>query len=85
MDKLIFINEDNTEEEFYIEAKVKLNGRDYLLVSDEEGEEPEAMILKDTSESGSEEARYVIVEDEDEMRALMPLFADELDDTELVF
>ena len=38
MDKLIFINEDNTEEEFYIEAKVKLNGKDYLLVSDEEGE-----------------------------------------------
>ena len=42
------------------------------------------MILKDTSESGSEEARYVIVEDEDEMRALMPLFADELEDTELM-
>ncbi len=84
MDKLIFINEDNTEEEFYVEAKVRLNGKDYLLVSDEDGEEAEALILKDTSESGSDEARYVICDDEDEMRALMPLFAEMLEDVDIV-
>ena len=83
-EKLVFEAEDGTNEEFTLEAKVRLNGKDYLLVSFEEGDAASALIFKDMSEDGSEEAEYVMLEDEDEIQALIPLFADVLEDTDII-
>ena len=82
-EKLVFEAEDGTKDEFTVEAKVRLNGSDYLLVSYEEDDDAAALIFKDISEDGSEEACYVVLEDEDEIQALIPLFADILEDTEI--
>lgn len=81
MDKTVF-NSGLNEEEFIIEAQVRLYGTDYLLVSgDGDEEEAPAMILKDISDPASEEAVYVEVTDDDEIAAVTPLFEEELEDT----
>ena len=84
MEKLIFTADDGTTEEFYVKAKVRLNGNDYLLVTDSGEDVADALIFKDTSGDKSEEGCYVIVEDEDEMRAILPLFAEILEDTDII-
>lgn len=52
MEKLVFTDEDGTNVEFYVEEQTRINGRNYLLVTDavDDSEEPEAYILKDMSE-----------------------------------
>ncbi len=79
MNKLVFTSDDGEEIIFSVEAQVRLAGTDYLLVTDGEGEDDAAVILKDLSNGDDEEARYVPVEDEEELRVLLPLFEEELD------
>ncbi len=74
MEKLTFLAADGTETEFFIEDSTRVNGVDYLLVTDSDADDANALILKDLSESSSDEADYVIVEDDDELRALLKIF-----------
>ena len=73
-EKLIFTADDGSEAEFYIEDSARVNGTDYLLVTDSPDDDASALILKDLSDAGSEEADYVIVTDEGELTALMKVF-----------
>ena len=34
MEKLVFTDEDGTNVEFYVEEQTRINGRNYLLVTD---------------------------------------------------
>ncbi len=76
-----------TDEEvgFYVLEQTRINGRNYLLVteSDDEDDESEAFILKDLSESGEEEAVYEIVEKDEELEAVSGVFAELLEDIDL--
>ncbi len=76
-----------TDEEvgFYVLEQTRINGRNYLLVteSDDEDDESEAFILKDLSESGEEEAVYEIVEEDEELEAVSGVFAELLEDIDL--
>lgn len=84
-EKIIFDTEDG-EEEFYIIDDTRINGVDYILVSDAENpdaEEIEVMILKDVSEDGEEEATYEVVTDENELKAVAPLFEESVGDIDL--
>lgn len=87
MEKLEFIADDGSVVNFYVEAQTRVNGMDYLLVSDkdedDETDEAEAYILKDISEDSSEEAQYVFVEDDREIEALLKVFSEMLDDTDI--
>ena len=87
MEKIVFTADDGTKDEFFVEAETRLNGCDYLLVSDSEGEEANALILKDISTDTGEEVQYEIVEDETELEALLKVFQEILDedDTGLEF
>ncbi|MGI6020813.1 MAG: DUF1292 domain-containing protein [Lachnospiraceae bacterium] len=77
MEKLFFTDENGTEKGFFVEAEVRLNGSRYILVSeDADGDEAEALILKDISTAESEEAEFELLEDEREIDALLPLFAE---------
>ena len=60
MEKLEFIDENGEKTQFYVIEETRINGINYLLVSesDNEDEEAEAYILKDTSDAASEEAVY---------------------------
>ena len=83
MEKLKFITETGDEIEFYVEEQTRVNGRDYILVSDSQEDEAEALILKDMSEEDSEEADYVIVDDEVEFEAISRVFMQMMDDVDI--
>lgn len=82
MEKLEFIDENGEKIEFFIVDETRINGINYLLVSesDSEDEEAEAYILKDVSEAGSEEAVYEFVEDDSELEAVGKVFSELMDD-----
>lgn len=83
--KVIFTTDDNEEIEFSILEQTKLNGFTYLLVTDadEEDEEGNAYILKDTSSETDEAAIYAMVEDENELNLIGKIFEELLEDIEL--
>ena len=81
MEKLTFVTEDQESVDFYI-----IDGINYLLVTeseDEEDEEAEAYILKDTSKAEDTEAVYEFVESEEELDAVSRIFAELLEDMDL--
>ena len=54
-------------------------------MTDAEDGDGEALILKDLSEDGEQEAVYEIVEDDDELEALSVIFGEMLEDVDLTF
>ena len=86
MEKLTFVTEDQESVDFYIIEDTRVNGINYLLVTeseDEEDEEAEAYILKDTSKAEDTEAVYEFVESEEELDAVSRIFAELLEDMDL--
>ena len=83
--KITLVDDDQTLE-FYVVEETKLNGANYLLVTDAEDddEEGDCYILKDMSGADESDALYEFVEDEDELEGLMKIFAELLDDVEHV-
>jgi Protein of unknown function (DUF1292). len=71
---LVFTDERGEEIRFYIQEQTRVNGTDYLLVTDSDEEEATAYILKDTSADGDETAAYVMVEDGVEFDAIADVF-----------
>ncbi|MDO4619884.1 MAG: DUF1292 domain-containing protein [Lachnospiraceae bacterium] len=84
MQTVTFTAADGTETEFYVEEQTRVNGKNYLLVTDSQEGDANALILKDISEDADEEAEYVPVEDETELNALLKIFEEMLDDTDIV-
>lgn len=82
-EKIAFTAGDGIQEEFYIEEETRIGGTSYLLVSDSDGDEANAYILKDLSEDGEDEANYVMVEDENELEAVAKIFEQMLEDIDL--
>ena len=82
--KITLVDDEQTIE-FYVVEETKLNGTNYLLVSDaaEEDEEGDCYILKDMSEANDAEALYEFVEDEDELDGLMKIFEELLEDVDI--
>lgn len=83
MEKIRFQMEDGSEAEFYVEEQTRVNGRDYLLVSDSQEDEAEAYILKDMSAENNPQAEYVMVEDEGELEAISRVFEQMMDDVDI--
>ena len=83
-EKKITLVDDEQTIEFYVLEETKLNGRNYLLVTDAEDDDAEAecYILKDMSDEGDEDALYEFVEDESELEAIWKVFEALLDDEE---
>lgn len=82
MEKVKFELEDGNEVEFYVEEQTRVNGRDYLLVSDSQDDEAQAYILKDMSAGSDTVARYEIVEDDVELEAISKVFAQMMDNVD---
>lgn len=83
MEKIIFEPENDTPVEFYVLEQTKLGGIQYILVTEEEEGDGEALILKDVSAAEDTEAVYEIVEDDTELDAVAAVFANILEDIEL--
>lgn len=82
MEKIEF-NLDNEKVGFYVLEETKINGVNYILVTDKEEGDAEALILKDLSESEAEEAVYEIVEDDTELDSVAKIFSEILEDIDI--
>lgn len=83
MEKIEFETENGEKVEFFVEEETRVNGISYLLVTDSDGDEANAYILKDRSADGDILADYVMVEDDQELEVISGIFQQMLDDTEI--
>ncbi|MBE6017152.1 MAG: DUF1292 domain-containing protein [Lachnospiraceae bacterium] len=82
--KIIFTNDDGEEDELYVLEETRINGVNYLLVSDEEDDgnnDLDVYVMKEVASEG-EESVYEFVEDEKELDSLADIFAELLGDEE---
>lgn len=80
LEKITFQPDGDEPVEFYVLEQTRIGGYNYILVTDSEEGDGEALILKDQSQDGEEESIYTIVSDDDELEAVSGVFADMLDD-----
>lgn len=83
MEKITFCPEEGEAVEFYVLEQTRLGGIDYILVTDSEEDDGEALILKDISAPQDAESIYEVVDDDDELDAVAAVFSSMLDDVEL--
>ncbi|MCH5266951.1 MAG: DUF1292 domain-containing protein [Lachnospiraceae bacterium] len=83
-EQIVFTNEDGEDIRFYVIEQTMLAGVNYLLVTDGDGEEADAYIMKNVGEDG-ENGEFVceFVEDGQELEAISKVFAELLDDVSI--
>ena len=74
MEKIVFSPDGEESVEFFCLEQTIIGAKTYLLVTDEEDGDGEALILRDDSDSKDEEAVYVIVDDDLELEAVAGVF-----------
>lgn len=82
MEQLEFLTDNDEKVSFYILEETRVNGKNYILVSESDDEEAECHILKDVSSEESSEAAYEFVEDDAELQAVFKIFEELLGDEE---
>ena len=83
MEKITFRPEGEEAVEFYVLEQTRIGGFNYILVTDSEEGDGEALIMKDISADGEEESIFDIVTDDAELDAVAGVFSNMLDDIEL--
>lgn len=86
LEKIIF-ETDEGEEEFYIIDDTRINGVNYILVTDAEdpdAEEIDVIILKDVSKDSDTESVYEVVTDENEMKSVAELFEESIGEVDII-
>ncbi len=84
MEKLKFdLADADGSADFFVLEQTKINGVDYLLVTDSAQGDGEAWVLKDLSADTDQQALYEIVENEKELEAVSAVFSEMLEDVEL--
>ena len=83
MEKIVFTPDDGGSVEFYVLEQTTIAGRNYILVTDTEEGDGEALILKDTASHTDSESVYEIVTEDKELSAVAEMFEKILDDVEL--
>ena len=84
LEKITFRPDGEENVDFYVLEQTRIGGVNYILVTDCEEGDGEALILKDLSADGEEEGVFVIVEDDDELDAVAGVFSNMLDDVDLI-
>ncbi|GFH95562.1 hypothetical protein IMSAGC003_02112 [Lachnospiraceae bacterium] len=84
LEKVTFHPDGEAPVDFFVLEQTRIGGYSYILVTDSEDGDGEALILKDTSRDGEEESVFVIVSDDEELRAVAGVFENMLEDVELV-
>lgn len=82
LEKITFILDGEDPVEFFVLEQTRIGGYNYILVTDFEEGDGEALILKDMSKDGEEESVFTIVSDDAELEAVSGVFADMLEDIE---
>ena len=84
LEKITFRPEVEEPVEFYVLEQTRIGGHNYILVTDVEEGDGDALILKDMSQDGEEESIYDVVSDDEELEAVSGVFADMLEDIDLI-
>ena len=84
MEKISFSRPDEEPVEFYVLEQTRLGGINYLLVTDKEEGDAEALTLKDLSSDDAVEGIYEIVSHDQALNAVAAIFEDILEDVDLV-
>ena len=84
LEKITFNPDGEEPVEFYVLEQTRIGGVNYILVTDFEEGDGEALILKDISKDGEEESIFTIVSDDDELSAVAGVFENMLDDVKFV-
>ena len=82
-EKITFRPDGEEPVDFYVLEQTRIGGHDYILVTDTEEGDGEALILKDISRDGETDGVYIIVSDDDELAAVAGVFGNMLEDVEL--
>lgn len=71
--------------DFYVLEETRINGMNYILVTDsgEEDEDGECYILKDVSGAEDSDAVYEFVEQDDELDYLFRIFTELMEDMDI--
>lgn len=84
--KIVIKDDEENEIELFVLEATKINGAYYILTTDAQvDEDGECYILKDISKPEDAEAVYQFVENEDELNFVGKIFAELMEDTEVVF
>ncbi|MGN0384790.1 MAG: DUF1292 domain-containing protein [Lachnospiraceae bacterium] len=85
MEKITFYPEEANGEavSFFVLEQTRIGGVNYILVTEEEEGDSEALILKDLSADGEAESVYAIVEDDEELSAVADVFSSMMEDITL--
>ena len=84
MEKIEITTEEGEFLSLYVLEQTRLGGSNYLLVTEEEDGDADALILKEISEDTDEEGLYEIVSDDTELSAVAAVFEDLLDDVKFI-
>ena len=82
MEKITFSPEGEAPVDFYVLEQTTIAGTNYILVTDVEEGDGEALILKDLSTSEDTDSLYEIVSEETELNAVAAVFENILEDVE---
>lgn len=84
LEKVVFCPDGDEPVEFFVLEQTRISGVNYILVTDFEEGDGEALILKDMSGDDEKESVYAIVSDDTELQAVAGVFEDLLEDVEFV-
>lgn len=84
LEKIRFNAEGEDPVDFFVLEQTRIGGINYILVTDFEEGDGEALILKDVSKDTDAEGVYTIVSDEQELNAVAGVFENMLEDVEFV-
>ena len=83
MDKITFCPDGESPVDFYVLEETRIGGKSYILVTDTEEGDGEALILRDDSSSADEEGLYTVVQDDKELSSVAPIFRALLEEAEI--
>ena len=84
LEKITFSPDGDDPVDFYVLEQTRIGGVNYILVTDFEEGDGEALILKDISRDGEEDSIFTIVSEDEELSAVAGVFENMLDDIEFV-
>ena len=85
MEKVVFVDPETKEEiDSFVVEETQINGKKYLLVTEEEDGDSDAYILEEL-EKDKDDIVYGMVEDDATIAALGKVFAELIDDADIKY
>ena len=85
MERVVFVDPETKENiEFFVVEQTQINGKKYLLVTEEEDGDSDAYILEELADE-NDDIVYGMVDDDAQLAALGKVFAELIDDADIAY